>query len=56
MVYDMDSGSEYTVGSTILGSALSETENLYSYIKNNDYVIRGNNQEEVTTRSVLISK
>ena len=34
----------------------TETENLYSYIKDNDYIIRGNNTEEVSTRSVLISK
>ena len=58
MVYGMNNSvSEYTVnGNIILGSALFETENLYNYIKNNDYVIRGNNQEEITTRSVLISK
>ena len=56
MVYGMNDMSEYTIGSTILGSALSETENLYNYIKNDDYIVRGNSAENITARSVLISK
>ena len=48
MVYDMNNDvSEYTVGSMILGSALTETENLYNYIKNDDYII----QKKIIKRS-----
>ena len=56
MVYGMnDSVSEYTIGSRILGSALSETENWYSYIKNTDNIVRGNDGD-ITTRVVLVNK
>ena len=54
-VYNMYGGvSEYTVGNITLGSATTET-NLYNYIKNNGYVIRGNDGD-VTSRGVIISK
>ena len=55
-VYGIYGGkSEYTVGSVGVGSAIDEM-NLYNYIKNNDYVIRGKNSNNIVSRSVLVNK
>jgi hypothetical protein len=52
-VYNMYGGlSEYTDGVLGLGSATEEI-NLYDYIKNEEYIIRGKEDTTITTRTVI---
>ena len=55
-VYGIYEGNpEYTIGDILLGSATKEF-NLYNYINKGEYMVRGDNTTNISSRNVLVQK